>query len=109
MIGAETLTLTDNTFEDEVTKSALPVLIDFWAAWCGPCRMVAPVIDALAEEYAGKAKVMKLNVDENPETSQRFNIRSIPTLMIFKDGELKETAIGVRPKGDLERLLEAYV
>ena len=109
MAAKETVTLTDATFDTEVLQSDKAVLIDFWAAWCGPCRRVAPVIDALATEYEGKAKVAKLNVDENPEISRRFNIRSIPTLMVFKDGELKETAIGVRPKPQLEQLLDRYV
>jgi thioredoxin 1 len=84
-------------------------LIDFWAEWCGPCRMVAPVIDALASEYEGKIKVGKVNVDQNPDVSRRFNIRSIPTLMVFKDGELKETTVGARPKAQLEQLLDRYV
>ncbi|HSG63870.1 MAG TPA: thioredoxin [Gammaproteobacteria bacterium] len=109
MAAKETVTLTDASFDTEVLESDKPVLIDFWAAWCGPCRMVAPVIDALASEYDGKAKIAKLNVDENPEVSRRFNIRSIPTLMVFKDGELKETAVGVRPKPQLEQLLDRYV
>ena len=109
MAATETVTLTDATFDAEVLKSDKPVLIDFWAAWCGPCRMVAPVIDALAAEYGGKAKIAKVNVDENPQISRRFNIRSIPTLMVFKDGELKETAIGLRPKPQLEQLLDQYV
>lgn len=103
------VTLTDATFETEVVQSEQPVLVDFWAPWCGPCHMVAPVIEALAEEYDGKAKIAKLNVDENPQISQRFNVRSIPTLMVFKDGELVETAIGARPKAQLEQLLDQYV
>ena len=101
--------LTDATFESEVIASDQPVLIDFWAPWCGPCRTVAPVIDALAEEFDGKAKVAKLNVDENPQISRLLNVRSIPTLMVFKDGELVETAVGARPKGDVEKLLSQYV
>jgi len=109
MAAKETVTLTDANFDAEVYESDKPVLIDFWAAWCGPCRMVAPVIDALAQEYDGKAKIAKVNVDENPGISQRFGIRSIPTLMVFKDGQLKETAIGVRPKAALEQLLNQYV
>jgi thioredoxin 1 len=109
MTANQPLTLTDANFEAEVTKSELPVLVDFWAAWCGPCRMVAPIVDALAEQYAGKAKIMKLNVDDNPEISRRFNIRSIPTLIVFKGGVAKETAIGLRPKPALEQLLNQYV
>ena len=109
MAATETVTLTDATFDAEVLKSDKPVLIDFWAAWCGPCRMVAPVIDALAAEYGGKAKIAKVNVDENPQISRRFNIRSIPTLMVFKDGALVETAVGAHPKPALEQLLDRYV
>jgi thioredoxin 1 len=102
-------TLTDANFDTEVTNAEQPVLIDFWAEWCGPCRMVAPIVESLATEYDGKVKVAKLNVDENPQVSRRFNIRSIPTLLLFKDGELKETAIGLRPKPQLEQLLDRYV
>ena len=109
MAAENVVQLTDATFDAEVTNSDKPVLIDFWAEWCGPCRMVAPIIDALAEDYDGKVKVAKLNVDENPQVSRRFNIRSIPTLLLFKNGELKETAIGLRPKPQLEQLLERYV
>lgn len=109
MAANETVTLTDATFDTEVLKSDTLVLIDFWAAWCGPCRTVAPVIDALAAEYGGKAKIAKVNVDENPEVSRRYGIRSIPTLMLFKDGELKETAVGAHPKPALEQLLNQYV
>jgi thioredoxin 1 len=109
MAAKETVTLTDATFDTEVLESDKPVLIDFWAEWCGPCRMVAPVIDALASEYEGKIKVGKVNVDQNPDVSRRFNIRSIPTLMVFKDGELKETTVGARPKAQLEQLLDRYV
>ena len=109
MSDKPTVTVTDATFESEVLDSDKPVLIDFWAEWCGPCRMVAPVIDALAEAYDGRAKIAKLNVDENPQVSRQFNIRSIPTLMLFKDGELVETAVGARPKAAMEQLLDQHV
>jgi thioredoxin 1 len=109
MSAIQPVTLTDATFETEVVQSDQPVLVDFWAPWCGPCHTVAPVIEALANEYDGKAKIAKLNVDENPQISQRFNVRSIPTLMVFKGGELVETAIGARPKAQLEQLLNQYV
>ncbi len=109
MAAENVVKLTDTTFDAEVTGSATPVLIDFWAEWCGPCRMVAPIVDALAEDYDGRLKVAKLNVDENPHIARRFGIRSIPTLLLFKDGELKETAIGLRPKPQLEQLLDRYV
>ena len=109
MAAENVVTLTDATFDTEVTNAEQPVLIDFWAEWCGPCRMVAPIVESLAADYDGKVKVAKLNVDENPQVSRRFNIRSIPTLLLFKDGELKETAIGLRPKPQLEQLLDRYV
>lgn len=109
MSAIQPVILTDATFDTEVLESGQPVLIDFWAPWCGPCRMVAPVIEALAEEYDGKVKIAKLNVDENPQISRRFNVRSIPTLLVFKDGELVETAVGARPKAQVEQLLNQYV
>ena len=109
MAAENVVKLTDATFDTEVLQADTPVLIDFWAEWCGPCRMVAPIIDALAEDYDGRVKIAKLNVDENPQISRRFNIRGIPTLLLFKDGELKETAVGLRPKPQLEQLLDEYV
>ena len=98
--------VTDNDWETEVLKSDLPVLVDFWAPWCGPCRMVAPIVDELAEEYAGKVKFLKLNTDDNMQTAARYGIRSIPTLMIFKSGQPVDQVIGFRPKGDLKRTLD---
>lgn len=109
MSATQPLTLTDESFEAAVAQSDEPVLVDFWAPWCGPCNMVAPVIEALAGEYEGKARIAKVNVDENPQVSRRLNIRSIPTLMVFKDGELVETVVGARPKAQLEELLEAHI
>ena len=109
MENTDTLTATDSNFEDEVLQADLPVLVDFWAEWCGPCKMVGPLVDSLATEYQGKLKVMKLDVDENPEIATRFNVRSIPTLMVFKDGERKETALGVRPKPALQKLVDPYL
>ena len=109
MANEHVLNLSSSNFSAEVLQSPVPVLVDFWAEWCGPCRMVAPIIDALAEDYDGKVKIAKLNVDENPDISRRFNIRSIPTLLLFKDGELKETAVGLRPKPQLEQLLDQYI
>ncbi len=109
MSATQPVTLTDETFETAVAQSDQPVLVDFWAPWCGPCKTVAPVIEALAAEYDGKAKIAKINVDENPQVSRRLNIRSIPTLMVFKDGKLVETAIGARPKAQVEELLNAHV
>jgi len=105
----ETLKVTDSTFEQEVLNANEPVLVDFWAAWCGPCRTIAPVIEELAGEYQGRLRVAKVNVDENPEAPARFGIRSIPTLMLFKDGELKEKVVGVQPKSQLNGLINRYV
>jgi thioredoxin 1 len=93
--------ITDANFDQEVLKSDKPVLIDFWAVWCGPCRMVAPVVEELAVEYSGKLKVGKLDVDNNPEVSMKFGIRSIPTLMVFKGGKVVEQIIGAVPKRNL--------
>ncbi len=103
------VTITDNNFGDEVIKSNIPVLIDFWAAWCGPCRMIAPIVEELASEYEGKLKVGKLDVDENQETSIKFGVRSIPTLLIFKDGKLKDTIIGAMPKANILQRLNPYL
>ena len=97
--------LTKATFEQEVMNSDTPVLIDFWASWCGPCRMVSPIVDSLAEEYEGKVKVGKVNVDEEPQLAAQFGIASIPTVMLFKNGQLAATRVGLRPKEDLEALL----
>lgn len=99
----------DQNFEDEVLNSSVPVLVDFWAAWCAPCRMVAPVVEAIAEEYEGKAKVMKLNVDENTLTSGKYNIRSIPTLLLFKDGVIKEEIIGNTSKATISRMIDNHL
>lgn len=98
--------VTDATWENDVVKSELPVLVDFWAPWCGPCRMVAPVVEELAQEYSGKVNFLKINTDENPMVPAKFGIRSIPSLLIFKGGELKGTIVGFRPKSDLKKRLD---
>jgi thioredoxin 1 len=98
--------VTDATFETEVLKNDLPVLVDFWAPWCGPCRMVAPIVDELAEEYDGKVEFRKLNTDDNPRVAAKYGIRSIPTLLVFKGGEQVGSIVGFRPKGDLKKRLD---
>ena len=95
------LELTNETFDEEVGASELPMVVDFWAEWCGPCRMVAPVLEQIATENAGKIRLAKLNVDDAPAVAQRFNIMSIPTLMVFKDGEMKKRIVGAKGKGQL--------
>ncbi len=101
--------VTDSTFEEEVIKSANPVMVDFWAPWCGPCRMVAPIVEELAEEYDGKVEFVKLNTDDNPNTAVKYGIRSIPTLLVFKGGEPVGQIVGYRPKSDLKQRLDAVV
>ncbi len=101
--------VTDHNFENEVLKSDVPVMVDFWAAWCGPCRAIAPVIEELAEEYAGKVKVCKMNVDENPITPGRFGIRAIPTLIFFKDGQAVDQITGAVAKAIIESVLKRLV
>lgn len=102
-------TITDDNFQDEVLNSDLPVLIDFWAIWCGPCKMIAPIVEELATEYDGKAKIGKLDVDSNQQTSIKYAVRSIPTLLIFKGGELVETIIGAVPKAKVVEKLESFI
>jgi thioredoxin 1 len=101
-----TITVNDENFDDEVLRSDIPVLVDFWAEWCGPCKVVGPTVEALASDYQGKVKVAKLNVDDNPEAAGRFGVRSIPTLIVFKDGEAQQAAVGVKPKGQLAEMIE---
>ncbi len=98
--------VSDKEWDVEVLSSDTPVLVDFWAPWCGPCKMVAPVVDELAEEYDGKVKFVKLNTDDNTETASKYGIRSIPTLMVFKGGEAVEQVVGFRPKSELKKSLD---
>jgi thioredoxin 2 len=103
------VTVTDATFTTDVERSPLPVLLDAWAPWCGPCKMIAPVIEQLAGELAGRVRVAKLNVDENPATAARFNLRSIPTLLVLRDGRELDRIVGVRPKAEIVRRLASLV
>ncbi len=98
--------VTDNSFQAEVIESDVPVLVDFWAPWCGPCRRVSPVVEEIASEKGGALKVVKLNIDENQQTAVKFNVMSIPTLMLFKHGEVKKTVIGAYPKRKIEEEIE---
>lgn len=100
------ITITDDSFEKDVLQSQEPVLVDFWAPWCGPCRMLAPVIDELAKEYEGKVKVGKINTDENPNAPARFKISAIPTLLFFKGGKVVEQLVGVHSKSDIKNILD---
>jgi thioredoxin 1 len=97
---------TDTTFQTDVLDNDTPVLVDFWAPWCGPCRMVAPIVEELAEEYDGKVKFVKLNTDDNPQVAGKYGIRSIPTLLVFKGGEPVSQIVGFRPKSDLAKRLD---
>jgi len=106
-MGANTHTVTDKSFAADVLQSAEPVVVDFWAPWCGPCKMIAPALEEIAGEMAGKVKVAKVNVDENQEIAAQYGIRSIPTLMIFKDGKLAATKVGAGSKSDLSRWITA--
>jgi thioredoxin 1 len=101
--------VSDATFEQEVLQAQQPVLVDFWAPWCGPCRMVAPIVEELADEYEGRVNFVKLNTDDNPVTAARYGIRSIPTLLVFNGGQPVGQVIGFRPKSDLKRRLDAVL
>ncbi|HVP48983.1 MAG TPA: thioredoxin [Bryobacteraceae bacterium] len=107
--GANVLTFTDAAFDADVLKSAEPVLVDFWAEWCGPCRMMTPTIEVIASEYAGKAKVGKLNVDDNGQTAMRYNVRGIPTLLLFKGGKVVDQRVGAVGKDEVKKMLNAHV
>jgi thioredoxin 1 len=107
MAEGEKLTqLSDVNFESEILKAGLPALVDFWAPWCGPCRVVSPVVEELAQEYASRVKVAQMNVDDNPVTPGRYGIRGIPTLILFRDGEVVDKIVGAVPKGSIEELIK---
>ncbi len=101
--------VTDQAFQEAVLKSTIPTLVDFWAPWCEPCRIVGPIVEELAKEYQGKATVVKMNVDDNPDTAARYNVMSIPTLIIFKDGNPARTIIGAQPKENIKRAIEETI
>jgi thioredoxin 1 len=108
-MAGNTLEVTDQTFDQEVLKSDQPVLVDFWAAWCGPCRMIAPTVEALAQEYLGKAKVAKVNVDENQMTPTQYNVRGIPTLLLFKGGKVQEQIVGAASRDAIESMIKKHL
>ncbi len=108
-MGDTTLTITDATFDEAVKGSTEPILVDFWAEWCGPCKMIAPMLEEVAADFAGKVKVGKLNIDDNLEVTQRFEVMSIPTLILFKDGEPVLRVVGARGKNQLVEELSAYI
>ena len=101
--------VSDASFDGDILKSAVPVLVDFWAPWCGPCRSVAPIVEALANEYAGKIKVAKINVDESTEVATRYQITSIPTFLLFKDGQVADRAMGALPKSEFVKLIDRHL
>ena len=101
--------LTDGSFEQEVLQSDVPVVVDYWAEWCGPCKMIGPILEELAVEYGGKVKMAKINIDENPQTPPKFGIRSIPTLMVFKNGEVEGTKVGAASKSDLVAFINGSI
>ena len=109
MAGVNTLTFTDASWDVDVLNAEVPVLVDFWAEWCGPCRMMSPTVDAIASDYAGRVKVGKLNVDENGATGMRYNVRGIPTLLLFKAGKVVEQKVGAVGKTDVQKMLDAHL
>jgi thioredoxin 1 len=108
-MAASISTLTDTTFDETIGAAAEPVIVDFWAEWCGPCKMIAPILDEIASEHAGKLSVAKLNVDENPDIARRFDVMSIPTLIVFKDGTAQKRLVGAKGKGQLLAELDEFL
>jgi thioredoxin 1 len=106
-VSQQIVHVSDSSFEQDVLKSNVPVLLDFWAEWCGPCKMIAPILDQIAAEYAGRVVVAKMNVDENPKTPMKFNVRGIPTLILFKNGQAEGQKIGAVRKGDVAAFLDS--
>ncbi|MBN9286390.1 MAG: thioredoxin [Gammaproteobacteria bacterium 39-13] len=109
MSNQDIVAVTDDNFENEVMNAQLPVLLDFWAAWCGPCKMIAPILDEIATSYQGRLKVAKINIDDNTLTPQKFGVRGIPTLMLFKNGELESTKVGALSKSQLTAFLDSHL
>jgi thioredoxin 1 len=109
MASDQVQTFTDGNFETSVLKSGAPVLVDFWAEWCGPCKRLSPTIDALAADYAGKVTIGKLNVDDNPNTAVKFQIRGIPAVLLFKNGEVVESVVGLAPKEDFKKVIDKHL
>ena len=109
MAGTNTLNFTDGAWDADVLKSEQPVLVDFWATWCGPCRQMTPIIDQLADEYAGKAKIGKLNVDENGQTAMRYQVKGIPTILLIKNGQVVGSKVGAVGKADLQHMIDPHL
>ncbi len=108
-VGASTFEVTDSTFDSEVLKARIPVLVDFWAEWCGPCKAIAPTLETVAKDYQGRAKIAKLNVDQNISTSSRYNIKGIPTLLLFKNGVVKEQIVGSTSRENIAKVIEKHL
>ena len=109
MAAENVQTFTDGNFDDDVLKSGAPVLVDFWAEWCGPCKRLGPTVDALAMDYAGKVTVGKMNIDDNPKVPERYQIRGIPTLLLFKGGQVVESVVGLAPKEDFQKVIDKHL